>query len=142
MAIKGSEQIVVKRKGGIKKLRDSRLSSAIRKAFEHHLKEKEAAPELREARGLIAGRAKDFLDGKRGSVSFEVGGLSLSVTPRYEAVIDEENVKEVRRLLGPRFRELVKVKKRYVGSSGLLDDAEVRKLVSLRELSPSFRWGI
>jgi hypothetical protein len=142
MATRRSEEVTVKRKGSLRRVRDRRLSTAIRTAFEHHLRARELEPSLREARGLIAERAREFLGDGRGSVSFMVGGLSLSVTPRYEAVIEEENIMEVRKLLGGRFCRLVRVKRRYLGSSDLLEDALVRRFINLRELSPTFRWGV
>jgi hypothetical protein len=140
MATINGDEVLVKRGGSIRRVRDRRLSSAIKKVFRQHVRAKALEPEVREARGVIAGRAGDFLGGERGSVCFVVGGITLSVTPRYEAVIPEENVAEVRKILGRRFGSLVSVRKRYMGTRGLMDDERVGKLLSVKELSPSLRW--
>lgn len=137
--------VVVRQKGTRKVVRDRRLSEAIMRASELSRRARAMEPELSEARALIAGRAREFT-GPGGTVSFEAGGVLLSVTARYEAVIPEDKVAEARRLLGRRFNELVRVKRKYRGTRGLLEEAggpggPLEGLIIMKEASPRFTWG-
>jgi len=139
---RGSEVVVIR--GRVRQvIADSRLSSAIKKAFALYQQAKAVEPELSEARNFIAERARDFM-GEGGTVSLQAGGITCTVTARYEAVIPEDNLKEVKRLLGRRFNELVRVRKKYLGSRLLIDEAasdeRIRKLLTVRQLSPQFKW--
>jgi hypothetical protein len=123
-------------------IRDRKLSSTIRRAFELYRNASAVEQELSLARDFIAARARDILGRPRGSVSFSTGDLTCRVTSRLEAVVPNENVSMLRKLLGRRFNELVRTSKKYVGSMKLLDfeDSDVSGLLSVRELSPRFNW--
>jgi hypothetical protein len=123
-------------------VRDRKLSTAIRNSYKLYRRTQGMEADLQEVKGFISGRARDFMTGEPGSVTFRTGGLVCRVTPRHEAVIPEEHVAAVRRLLGSRFRRLVRVKTRYLGLRELMDKpAEgVRELVELRELAPRVVW--
>lgn len=125
-----------------KRVRDRGLSVTLRRGFELAKRVSELEAELSALRGLMAKRAHDVLRGRRGSVAFSTGSLTLRVTSRQEAVVPEENVGALRRLLGRRFKELVRVKKICTGSTKLIDgaDREVLRLIHVRQLSPRFDW--
>jgi hypothetical protein len=125
-----------------KRLRDRGLSTALRRGFELEKRISKLEAELSVLRGLMARRAHNVLRGQKGSVSFQTGRLTLRVSSRQETVVLEENVRELRRLLGRRFKELVRVKKIYTGSAKLVNgaDREISRLIHVRQLSPRFNW--
>lgn len=131
--------VVIKKGKDREVIRDGRLSSAIQRAFNLYQRGRAVEQEMSGAKGFIAQRARDFI-GAGGTVSFQAGGVTCRFRSRHETVIPEENIKEVRRLLGKRFTELVKVQKKYMGSRDLIDDSRIRKLVTVKELSPQFTW--
>lgn len=138
-------QVVVKKGRQRQVVRDGPLSAAIRRAYALTRRVRAVEEELSQARQLIHRRAGEFL-GTSGTVSFEASGVTCKVTARYEAVIPEDKLAEVRRLLGRRFRDLVRVKTRYLATRQLLEEAaergEFRELITLRELSPQLTWGV
>lgn len=149
MATKGSDRVVVRRGRRREVIRDRKLSFALRRAFELYQQARAFERELSGVKEVIAARARDFT-GPKGAVSFETDGLACGVRTTPEAVIPEENVVEVRRLLGRRFYDLVRVKKKYLGSARLLDGGpggeghaefeEVRKLLVIKESAPRITW--
>lgn len=142
MATKRSDEVLVSIGRRTEAIRDRELAHALRKSHELYRKSREAEPHMTAAKELIAARAEEFLGEGQGSVHFENDGLACRVTTRTEVLIPEENLVEVRRLLGRRFRDLVRVKTRYVGTRELLygADEEVRELIDLRRLCPRFTW--
>lgn len=118
---------------------DGRLSAAVLRAFSLYEEIKALEAELSEAREVIRGRAKAYT-GQRATVSFEASGVICRVTERHEVTVPEGNVQELRRILGRRFKDLVSVRRKYLGTRKLVEEAashrEVQGLIALRELSP------
>lgn len=121
---------------------DPELAAALARAYEIHKTIRALEPERLLARGLIARRAAELLKDEQGTVTFKVGALAITVNRRQETLIPEDNVTEVRRLLGRRFSELVRTRRAYVGRPALLEQAgaRLRALLRFRQLSPRFTW--
>jgi hypothetical protein len=135
--------ITVRKRGEGHQINDPGLSAAIQRAFDLWRRVKALEAELSEAKALIVRRAEDLRAGGH-TVAFEARGITCTVAMRYEAGIPEENIQELKRLLGRRFKDLVRVKTRYSGTSRLVGEAglEVLRLLRLRRLSPQFKWGV
>ncbi len=131
----GKKEIVIK---------DATLAEIIENAYEvdTHLKTiKEIAQGYKKE---IAEKAKDFL-GDKGTVRFiietEEGEIiECKVTFQYEAIIPNEDVEEVRKILGERFEDLVRVKTVYVATPKLIELAadadkgqELRQYIIVKE---------
>lgn len=133
--------VTVRRNGGEDPIADPELRGAILRAFELKAKADEVERELSEKRALIAGRARR-LQGGSGTVTFLARGLSLRVSRRFEASVPAEAVSALRRLLGGRFRDLVRVKTRHLATKALVEEAARREdlqgHITVRELSPRF----
>lgn len=129
-------EVVFVAEGKMRRLKDEALSAALVRAVELQGMMRELEPEYSELREFISTRAKRAAR-KGGSVSFRSSGVVCTVSPRLEAVVPEENVAALRRLLGRRFGELVKT--RHSGSLALLEERGIRELLVLKELSPRFR---
>lgn len=102
-------------------------------------------PMLKAQKEVIAERAREYID-NAGTVTFIVDEISCKVTFGYECTIPEGNIEEVRRLLGDRFEDLVKVKTVYNGTSKLIEmaaDADrgraIAKHLVVKEKSPSIQ---
>ncbi len=135
--------ITVRKRGEGHQINDPGLSAEIRRAYGLWRRIKALEAELSEAKALIVRRAEDLRAGGH-TVAFETEGITCTVAMRYEAEIPEKNLRELRRLLGRRFKDLVRVKTRYSGTSRLVGEAgqEVLGLLRLRRLSPQFKWGV
>lgn len=99
-------------------------------------------PELSKYKCHIAGRARSIMDGS-GTLSFIVDGISCKVTLRHEATIPPENVREMKRLLGQRFNDLIRVKHKYICSPNLISELRekgLENLIELKEISPQLSW--
>lgn len=138
------EDLVTVKKGGtIRRAADPELAAALRRAFALWGRLKAIEAELSEAKDEIARRAEELSSPAGGyTVTFEAGGAACSVSMRHEALVPEENVPALRRLLGRRFRDLVRTRTRHAATSRLVREAgdEVLALLNLRRLSPQFRW--
>ena len=141
MSLKIGEVFIVVGKEG-KRVRDRGLSLAMKKGFALQKRAEELEANLDAIKALMAKRAQDALRGQKGSVSFQTGRLTLKVSSRQEAVVPEENISKLRRLLGKRFPQLVRMKKIYTGSSKLIDgaDKKVSSLIHIKDLRPRFNW--
>jgi hypothetical protein len=122
-----------------RRIEDGRLSFAVLRAFGLYEEIKALEAELSEARKVIRERAKAYA-GQRATVSFEASGVICRVTERHEVTVPEENVQELRRLLGRRFKDLVSVRRKYLGTRRLVEEAasngDIQGLLVLRELTP------
>jgi hypothetical protein len=125
-----------------RQVRDRGLSLALKKGFELQKRAERIEADLDAIKALVSKRAHDALRGQRGSVSFQTGRLTLKVSSRQEAMVPEENISKLRRLLGRRFQELIRVKNIYTGSPKLiaLADARISKLINIKKLRPRFNW--
>lgn len=137
------EALVTVRQGGTgRRIIDPDLSETLRTAYGlwRRLKTLEAA--LSGAKEKIARRAGE-LSAQGSTVTFETGGMTCTVTLRHEALVPEENLPELKRLLGRRFRDLVRTRTRHAATSRLVSEAEeeVLGLLRIRPLSPQFKWG-
>lgn len=141
MSLKNGEVLIVIGNEN-KRVRDRRLSLAVRKGFSLQKRAAEIEADLASIKSLISKRAKDALEGQKGSVSFQTGRLTLRVSPRLETVVPEENVSKLRGLLGKSFRQFVRVKKIYTGSPALIGgaDSRISKLITVKQLRPRFNW--
>lgn len=82
-------------------------------------------PSYDELRNQIVTVAKDFAK-DHGTVSFTItvppiGRIEVKVTLQYEAIIDPENINEVKRILGDRYPALIRAKYKYVGTKRLIE---------------------
>jgi hypothetical protein len=130
-------------RGGLRRsISDPGLLDAIKTAHTLWQELGELESRLAEAKGIIAQRAQELMEGGA-TVSFETGGLRCTVTIRHEAVVPEENVQELRKLLGRRFRDLVSTRVRHTATSRLVHEADddTLSLIRLRRLSPQFKWS-
>lgn len=135
-------ELVVRRGKKEKVIRDSHLVEAIQNCRRLTSQLKEIEPLLRDCKSIIFDYARSLLD-EGGTLTFHVAGISCKVTLRYEALIPEDNVPELKSLLGSRFKDLVRVQTRYVCSQALADYAEqkgITRLIELKELTPQLRW--
>lgn len=125
-----------------RRIRDRDLSLAMKKGFTLQKRAAEIEAELEAIKALVAKKAQDALRGQKGSVSFQTGRLNLRVSTRQEALVPEENVSRLRRLLGKTFHQLVREKKAYICSSKLIDgaDSRISKLINIKQLKPRFNW--
>lgn len=139
------QEVVVSNGRSREAVRDGRLFETVARAFALSKKAAAIEEQLKKARAFIAERAWE-LCGRDGAVELRCGDISCRVRARHEAAISEEKVKDARRILGRRFRELVNVKTRYLASRRLLEEAASRKdledLITLRQLSPQFTWRV
>lgn len=135
--------VTVRKHGEGHQINDPGLGDAIRRTYGLWRRVKALEAELSEAKALIVRRAEDLRAGGH-TVAFETKGITCTVAMRYEAEIPEENLRELKKLLGRRFKDLVRVKTRHSGTSRLLGEAglEVLGLLRLRRLSPQFKWGV
>lgn len=144
-ALDGRKEVAVVRGRERQVLEDGRLYSAVLRAFGLYQRMKALEAEFFEAKEVIKERAGG-LAGDRATVSFEADGVLCRVTARCEVTVPEDNVKELRKMLGRRFKDLVSERKRYLGTRKLVEEAaahqEIRDLLTVRELSPQFSWGI
>jgi hypothetical protein len=134
--------VAVRQGGQRRKINDPGLSDALRRSYALWRRLKAFEAELSEAKGLIAKRAEE-LSGGGSTVSFDAGDVTCTVTFRHEAVIPEENVAELKKLLGRRFKDLVRTKVRRLATSRLVGEADdgTLSLIRLRRLSPQLKWG-
>lgn len=135
--------IGIRQGGDLRRIIDPELSDALRKSYALWRKLKACEAELSVAKRLIVKRAED-LSGGGSTVSFDAGDVTCTVTLRHEAVIPEENVTKLKKLLGRRFRDLVRTKVRHMATSRLVGEADngMLSLIRLRRLSPQLKWGI
>lgn len=144
-ALDGRKEVAVIRGRERQVMEDGRLYFAVLRAFSLYQRMKALEAELSEAKETIKERARGLM-GDRATVSFEADGVLCRVTTRCEVTVPEENVKELRKMLGRRFKDLVSERKRYLGTRKLVEEAaadqEIRDLLTVRELSPQFSWGV
>jgi hypothetical protein len=141
--IKGVETTVTVIQGGSKsRIRDPELARAVSGAHSLWLRMRELEAELAKARAIIAGRAGELVDSGV-TVSFESGGIRCTVAFRREATVPEENVAALKKLLGRRFKDLVRTKVSYTATRRLLEQAgdDELGLIRVRQLSPQFKWS-
>jgi hypothetical protein len=121
---------------------DAELADAVGRAHSIWLGLRDLEARLSDAKAIIARRAEE-LRGGRATVSLQAGGVRCTVSVRHEALVPEENVQALRKLLGRRFRDLVRKRVHYSATSRLIEQAEddVLSLIRLRRLSPQFRWS-
>jgi hypothetical protein len=134
--------VAVRQAGQRRTINDPELSDAVRRAYILWRRLKTLEAELSEAKGLIARRAEE-LGGGGSTISFGAGDVTCTITSRHEALIPEENVVKLKKLLGRRFKDLVRTKVRYLATCRLVEEAgnEALSLMRLRRLSPQFKWG-
>ncbi len=137
----GDAAVVVTRGREAREITDPRLAGSVQRAYGLQQSLRELEAELRQEKAYIGRRAWD-LAGGGSTVSLQAGGVRCTVTLRHEAAVPEENIAALRKLLGRRFRELVRVRTSYAGTRRLVEEAgaEVLSLLRLRRLSPQFRW--
>jgi hypothetical protein len=125
-------------------IEDGRLSSALLRAFGLHEEIRALEAEFSEVREIIRERARAYA-GQRATVSFEASGVLCRVTERYEVTVPAGNVEELRRILGRRFKDLVSVRTKYLGTRKLAEEAAcnqaIQGLLALRELSPQLSFS-
>lgn len=134
---KGKEKFVIK---------DAKLAEAVLRAYNIWLDMKSFEPAMQEYKNYIAKIAKDYID-TSGTLTFSVDNVSCRVTFGYECVIPEENIDEVKRILGDRFEDLVRIKIKYEGTSKLIDMAadadrgqKLAECLVIREKAPTIRF--
>ncbi|MBI4824773.1 MAG: hypothetical protein HY805_11195 [Nitrospirae bacterium] len=135
-------RVVVKMGRKERVIQDKALAGVIKGCKELVSELRGIEPELSKYKNHIVGCAKRFM-GTSGTLCFIVDDVSLKVTLRHEAVIPPENISEIKRLLGQRFRDLIRVKHRYVCSQNLLLELKekgLESLMELKELSPQLTW--
>jgi hypothetical protein len=134
--------VAVRQGGQRREINDPGLSDALRRSYALWRRLKAIEAELSEGKGLIAKRAEEF-SGGGSTVSFDAGDVTCTVTFRHEAVIPEDNVAELKKLLGRRFKDLVRTKVRRLATSRLVGEADgdTLSLIRLRRLSPQLKWG-
>jgi DNA-binding protein YbaB len=137
--------VTIRKNGATRAEADPELAGALRRAFALWARLGELEAELSEIKEEIARRAEEVSGPSGGggaTVTFEAGGAACTVSMRHEALVPQENVPALRRLLGRRFRDLVRTKVRHTATSRLVREAgeEALSLIKLRRLSPQFRW--
>lgn len=105
-------------------INDRELYGAVELAVGFMRTLKEIEPQYKAQKEVIARKAKSFIDDK-GTVTFLVdtegwGLIECKVTFQYEAVIPDDKVKEVKRILGERFNDLVRTKTTYYATKNLI----------------------
>jgi hypothetical protein len=135
--------VAIRQGGDRRRINDPELSDALRRSYALWRRLKACESELSGAKRLIAKRAEE-LGGGGSTVSFDAGDVTCTVTLRHEAVIPEENVAKLRKLLGRRFKDLVRTKVRHLATSRLVGEADggTLSLIRLRRLSPQLKWGM
>lgn len=106
-------------------VKDSQLAEAIELAYGFYKTFKDIDSQLKGQKKIITDKARFFLNDK-GTVTFivdtdEFGVVECKVTFQYEAVIPTECVEDVRRILGDRFNDLVRVKTVYTATPKLIE---------------------
>jgi hypothetical protein len=133
------DEVVVKKGRQKEVIRDAFLAEAVVKCAGLVDDMKDLEPSIKEYKATITRRAKDFLD-RRGTVTLIAGRVKCKVTMRYECVVPEDKVAELRRILGKRFKDLVRVQTKYTGTQVLVDEAAEggvpKKLLQVKDLSP------
>lgn len=126
---------------------DNRLAEAVEYARNLYLEIKAIEPAFKEYKEIILAAAKRYMDEDKGSITFIAGDASCKVTFRYECVVPEEAVGELKNLLGKRFDDLVKTRVSYTGRQKLIDEAAdadrgkaLAGLVEIKGLSPQFKF--
>ena len=129
-----------------KEIIHSGLAETIRAAYGLTLDLKAMEPSLKEYKSYIVKTANDFLD-ENGTVSFIVDDIVCKVTFGYECVVPEEKVEELKRILGERFYDLVRIKTRYEGTAMLIELAcdgdkgrEIASCIVVNKKSPAIRF--
>lgn len=141
-----SQEVIIKKGKEQWSLKDSTLADVIRLANNLTNEMKALEPSLKEYKTHIAKVAKDYIDAS-GTVTFIVDGIQCKITFGYECVIPEENVEEVKRILGDRFEDLVRTKIKHEGTMKLIDMAAdgdrgqaIAKCLVIKEKTPSIRF--
>ncbi|MEO0278023.1 MAG: hypothetical protein ABIM21_01885, partial [candidate division WOR-3 bacterium] len=106
-------------------IENSALAETIFRAWNLKREIESIEPSYEELRNQIITIARDFTK-DHGTVSFTItvppiGRIEVKVTFQYEAIIDPENINEVKRILGDRYPALVKAKYKYVGTKRLIE---------------------
>lgn len=119
------KKVVVKMGKEKRVITDLELANAIKFGIGFYRSLKEIEPQLKKQKSIIATKAKAYINDK-GTVTFiiddeEWGVVECKVTFQYEAVISEEHIEEVKRILGKRFNDLVRVKTIYSATPKLID---------------------
>lgn len=134
--------VAIRQGGKQRRITDPGLSDALRRSYALWRRMKSCEAELSEAKHFIATRAEELGGGS--TISFAVGDVICTVTLRHEAIIPEGNVAKLRKLLGRRFRDLVRTNVRHLATSRLVGVADegTLSLIRLRRLSPQFKWAM
>lgn len=106
-------------------IKDTELAEAVELAVGFYRALKDIEPQFKTQKAVIAKKAKNYIDDK-GTVTFivdteEYGLVECKVTFQYEAVIPQEHIEEVKRILGSRFDDLIKTKTTYVATPKLIE---------------------
>jgi len=135
--------VTVRQGGEALEVEDAGLSRSLARAFALWRSLKSTEAEFSREKEAIFRRAGEIAGGGS-AATIESEGVSLTITPRHEALVPEENVPALRRLLGRRFKDLVRTRTRHLATGRLLGEAgpEVLALLELNALSPQFRWGL
>ncbi|GAB4389021.1 MAG: hypothetical protein Kow0025_11840 [Thermodesulfovibrionales bacterium] len=144
LAAAGGGKVEVRRKGAVDAVVDPELAEALSSALALRERAEEVERELAERKALIAERARRFT-GEAATVTFAAGGVACRVARRFEAEVPEGSVGALRRLLGGRFRDLVRTKTRRMATKALLEEAarrgDLAGHIAVRELSPQFTFS-
>jgi hypothetical protein len=140
------DEVIIKKGRETSSLNSPKLAEIIMAAQRLNIEMKALEPALKEYKEQIALAARDYIDAS-GTLTFIVDGVYCRVTFGYECVILEEKVSEVRRILGNRFEDLVKVKTVYNGTTKLIDMAAdgdsgkaLAACLTVKEKTPSIRF--
>lgn len=126
---------------------NNELATATIRAFQLHRDIKAVEPELKELKAIIVQQIEPLLDGS-GTLTILTEGISCKVTTGFEYSIDESAVDALKKALGKRFADLVKVKTVYRPELKLVDmscepdaPAEIRDSIQVKSKSPAFTFG-
>ena len=142
-----TEPVIVRQGLCRTKLVDPALYGAIRRAYELQAQLRALEPGLKEAKALIAARTEALAPSGRGmamTVTLEAGDMLCTISRRHEALVPEENVRKLRKILGRNFSSLVRERKKLTATRELVSTAgdEALELLTLKELAPQFRWAL
>lgn len=122
------EAKVVKVKFGRKEvleIYDTELAKAVELLFGFYKTIKDIESQYQEQKTIIIQKAEQYIDDK-GTITFEVeteeyGLVTCGLTFQYEGVIKEDDAHELKRILGDRFYDLVRIKTTYTATPQLIE---------------------
>lgn len=148
---KKEERIVFVKFNGkiIDSIRSNELVSVIESAVGLYYEIKAIQPSLQEYKSSIFEVAKKYLEDKT-TITLETdSGYEVKLTTRDEIGIDENTIEELKKILGDKFNEMVKMKIQYKPTEELIQlacDADspiaeaIRKCLVINYRSPNFQF--